>query len=166
MGSNRGENYNFSNGQEINHHGGTRRKQEVLSGWSRVMEEREMPYCVRGYHINSAIWTAAIGEELVCSREPTNATDGYAVTVEKDGTIIGHLPRKISKVCFLFLRRGGSINCTVTGGKIYSADLPQGELEIPCTLLFKGKAKEIQKLETVVVYGVIITVNQKCILIV
>ena len=111
------------------------------------MEETEMPCCVRGYLIYSAIWTAAIGEELVCSREPTNATDRYAVTVEKDGTIIGHLPRKISKVCSVFLRRGGSINCTVTGGKRYSADLPQGGLEIPCTLLFKGKAKEIQKLK-------------------
>ena len=34
--------------------------------------EKEMACCVRGYHIYKHIWTAAIGEVLVCSREPTN----------------------------------------------------------------------------------------------
>ena len=61
-----------------------------------------------------------------------------------DEVIIGHLPKRISKICSLFLRRGGSITCTVTGGRRYSGDL--GGLEIPCTLLFKSKGKEIQKL--------------------
>ena len=35
----------------------------------------------------------------------------------------GHLPRKMSKVCSLFLRRGGSIRCKVTGSRRYSSDL-------------------------------------------
>ena len=35
---------------------------------------------VRGYH---DIWAAAIGEELVCGREPTNMADRYAVAVLK-----------------------------------------------------------------------------------
>ena len=105
-----------------------------------------MNSCVRGYHVYDTIWTAVVGEELVCIREPTNVTDRYAVGVQKDEVIIGHLPKRISKICSLFLRRGGSITCTVTGGRRYSGDLPQGGLEIPCTLLFKSKAKEIQKL--------------------
>ena len=72
-----------------------------------------MACCVRGYHV----WAAAFGEVLACRREPSNASDRYAIEVLKHGTIIGHLrlPRKISKVCSLFLRRGGSIRCTVTG---------------------------------------------------
>ena len=70
------------------------------------------------------IWAAAIGEELVCDREPTNMADRYAVAVLKQGTVIGHLPRKISKVCSLFLRRGGSIRCTVTWSRRHPSDLP------------------------------------------
>lgn len=111
------------------------------------MDERDLPCCVRGYHVYQAIWTAAIGEELVCEREPTNAVDRYAVAVIKSGTVIGHLPRKISKVCSLFLRRGGTIHCIVSGSRRYSADLPQGGLEIPCNLKFKAKIKAIQTLE-------------------
>ncbi len=67
---------------------------------------------------------AAIGEELVCGREPTNMADRYAVAVLKQETVIGHLPRKISKVCFLFLRIGGSICCTVMGSRCHPSDLP------------------------------------------
>lgn len=93
------------------------------------------------------IWTAAVGEVVVCSREQTNAADRYAVAVTKDEVVVGHLPRKISKLCSLFLRRGGSMHCTVTGRRRYSADLPQGGLEVPCSLLFKAKANEIKKLK-------------------
>ena len=34
--------------------------------------EKEMACCVRGYHVYKDMWAAAIGEVLVCSREPTN----------------------------------------------------------------------------------------------
>ena len=70
----------------------------------------ERACCVRSYHIYKEIWEAAVGEILVCEREPRNAADRYAVAVKKDGTIIGHLPRKVSRVCSLFLRRGGIIH--------------------------------------------------------
>ncbi len=71
----------------------------------------------------------------------------YAVTVIRAGVIIciGYLPRRISRVCSIFLRRGGSIHCVVIGGRRYSADLPQGGLEIPCSLHFEGKLKEATK---------------------
>ena len=111
------------------------------------MEEVEIPCCVRGYHVYKVIWAAAIGEEVECRREPTNFHDRYAVAVIKDGNTIGHLPRKLSKICSLFLKRGGYIRCHVIGSRRYSADLPQGGLEIPCTLLFKGQSKEIYKLK-------------------
>ena len=60
--------------------------------------------------------------------------DPFAVAVMKNGTIIGHVPRKISSVCSLFLDRNGSITCCVTGHKRYLHDLTQGGIEIPCTL--------------------------------
>jgi hypothetical protein len=112
------------------------------------MDEIEVPCCVRGYHVYQTTWAAAVGEHLVCGREPTNAADRYAVAVVKDGSVIGHLPRKVSKVCSLFLRRGGSLHCIVTGGRRYSVDLPQGGLEIPCRLLFKARTKELDKLKS------------------
>ena len=40
---------------------------------------------MRGYHVYNDIWEAAVGETLVCVREPRNAHDRYAVAVEKDG---------------------------------------------------------------------------------
>ena len=40
--------------------------------------------------------------------------DRYAVAVHRGNTIVGHLPRKISTMCSLFIRRGGSISCTVS----------------------------------------------------
>lgn len=40
--------------------------------------------CVRGYHVYQAVWDAAVGEVLVCKREPTNAVDRYAVAVVKN----------------------------------------------------------------------------------
>ena len=61
---------------------------------------------VRGYHIYKETWTAVIGRELVCSREATNAADKNAVAVVKGETLIGHLPRKLSEVCSLFLLVG------------------------------------------------------------
>ena len=102
--------------------------------------------CVRGYHIYQDQWEAAIGEELECHHERGNAADAYAVSVMREGTIIGHLPRKISRLCTLFIRRGGVIQCRITGRQKHSSDLPQGGLQIPCFLSFEGEAKDIKKL--------------------
>ena len=115
----------------------------------KMAAEFRKKLCVRGYHVYDEIWEAAVGEMLVCVREPRNAHDRYAVAVEKDGTVIGHLPKKVSRVCALFLKRGGSIHCTVTGKRRYSADLPQGGVEIPCSAVFVGKSNEIQKMKRV-----------------
>ena len=51
---------------------------------------------IRGYHIYKTVWKARIGEVLSCAREPTNAIDRYAVSVFKNSTVVGHLPKRIS----------------------------------------------------------------------
>ena len=81
------------------------------------MEEFVAPTCIRGYHIYRRIWSATIGKKLVCKREISNVVDRYAVTVLKDSTVVGHLPKKISKICSLFLHCGGTITCEVTGNR-------------------------------------------------
>ena len=64
----------------------------LASGWCAIekqsMEEFEVPWCIRGYHIYKDIWHAAIGQHLSCRREPDNTSDRYAVAVIKDGIIV------------------------------------------------------------------------------
>ena len=50
-----------------------------------VQNKREPKYervcCIRVYYIYQEIWCAAVGEVLMCNKEPKNFIDGYAVTV-------------------------------------------------------------------------------------
>ncbi len=98
---------------------------------------------VRGYHIYKEVWESNVGERLACETEQNNSFDMNAVAVIKSSYVVSHLPRKISLICSLFLRRSGcSINCEVISEKRYSRDLPQGGLEIPCLLYFSGNSSE------------------------
>ncbi len=84
------------------------------------MSERAS-FCVeamaRGYQ---SVCTALVGEELPCQWETVNHRDPFAVPVLKDEVIVGHVPRKISSICSIFLRRNGWISCRVTGSRRYS----------------------------------------------
>ena len=91
---------------------------------SNKSAEIEVLSCVLGYHVYKYRWAVAIGELLTCSGEPTNMSVRYALPVVKEGTTIGHLPQKIFKVCSMFLRSDGVINCKVTGSRCFSDDLP------------------------------------------
>ena len=102
--------------------------------------------CVRGYHYYQNVWDPFLGEVLPCLREDGNPHDRYAVAVSKSSRVVGHVPRRISTLCSMFLRRGGTIACIVKGTRRYSYDLPQGGMEIPCQLKFSaGDAKSLQK---------------------
>ena len=73
------------------------------------MEEYVVVSSVRGHHVYKDIWTPAIGEVLTCTQELTNAHDVYAVAVKRGADIVGHVPRSISYLCYLFIERGGII---------------------------------------------------------
>ena len=73
-------------------------------GWRQVWRE----CCVRGYHVYIDVWDASIGEELDCHREPNNAKDPYAVKVVKSGVVVGHLPKKLSRIYSLFIAVEGT----------------------------------------------------------
>ena len=68
-----------------------------------VMSSFSIESMVRGYHVYSDIWSASLDEELVCAREPDNYSDPFAVAVVRSEVTVGHIPRKISSVCALFL---------------------------------------------------------------
>ena len=64
--------------------------------------------------------------------------------VMKSGIVVGHLPKKISATCSLFLRKGGAISCQVTDERRKrSVDLVQGGLEIQCLLIFSSKKRDL-----------------------
>ena len=51
--------------------GGGDKEQPAGSRYASTMSaEMEIPICVRGYHVYKDIWAAAVGELLMCSREP------------------------------------------------------------------------------------------------
>ena len=84
---------------------------------------------------------------LQCEKEEGNSHDLYAVAVKELDSIVGHVPRTISTLCHLFLSRGGSITCIVTGIRKCSDDLPQGDLEVPCQLTFRGDEPAVEKVK-------------------
>ena len=110
------------------------------------MHEFTINSVIRGYHKYQRVWSAPIdGRDLQCEREPGNPMDTSAVAIldhsstsDSAGSTItvGHVPRLISMVCSIFIRRGGTIVCVVTGPRQYSSDLPQGG---SCCYIFRTK---------------------------
>ena len=112
------------------------------------MEEFETSSCIRGYHVYQDRWVPIIGEWLECTRQPENPRDRYAIAVCKGAEIVGHVPRYISTLCSLFIRRGGTLYAIVLGGRQYPRDLVQGGMEVPCRLHFVGNGGELKKVKS------------------
>ena len=107
---------------------------------------RESVIC--GHHVSKAHFTPVIGRVLPCANERGNIHDIYAVAIKDDDTIVGHVPRAISSVCHMFLNKSGtSIHSEIVGNRIYSQDLPQGGLEIPCKYIFEGPPVYVDKVK-------------------
>ena len=62
-------------------------------------------------------------EHLVCAQDVNNRCGLFAVAVLQGWEMVHHILKK-SAPCFLFLRRGGSIQSQVTRNCRYSKDLP------------------------------------------
>ena len=73
----------------------------------------EIQFCMGGFHVYKAVWTACIQEVLSCSRETSNLHDQFVVEVLKVETdpqmIVNHLPRSISLTCRFFEKMRKSI---------------------------------------------------------
>ena len=52
------------------------------------MDTMEKECCIRGYHVYSDVWEAAIDEELYCKRELSNTADRCAVASMADDWMI------------------------------------------------------------------------------
>ena len=62
-----------------------------------------MNCCIRAYYVYKEVWEATAEESSLCERKPENVSDRYVVSVKKEVTIMGHLPRKVSWGVFAVL---------------------------------------------------------------
>ena len=89
---------------------------------------------LRGYHEYRSIWTPSIGEELGAKNKSHNV---HAIAALKllPGTIrpsvVGHLPREISRFTYYIIIHGGRVSCQVMDVHHRRSPLVQGGLEIP-----------------------------------
>ena len=123
----------------------------VIFKMDAAMDMHEANSCVRGFHVYSNIWTLFVGETLACEQESGNANDPYAVAIKKGSEAVGHVPRKSSAASCYFCCLGGTIYCEITDDQqLYSSDLPQGGLEIPCKFIFRGDTKSVAKVRKLI----------------
>ena len=107
---------------------------------------------IRGYHVYKDVWSSFIGEMLYCRRDVRNHHDPFAAAVCKGTTVVGHMPRKISAACYVFLgKAGATITGKVTGSRRYSHDLPQGGMEIPWVMKFAGDKVLVNKVMSLLI---------------
>jgi hypothetical protein len=98
-----------------------------------------------GYHIYKDIWTLYVEEELFVRTEDENKHDRHAVAIIKDNSAVGHMPRSLLPVSWFLIKRGGTVNCEVTGHRKFGVGL-----EVPCVYTYKGTKKTIKKLRKLI----------------
>ena len=96
----------------------------------------EFKFCsaVRGYHVYRDTWKPYVSECLRCEHEIDNLFDMFAIKVCLDNSIVGHLPREISRATKFLLDRGALINVTIRLTIVRRSPLFQGGLEVLCTV--------------------------------
>ena len=77
--------------------------------------ERRVENVIHGHHVYKCIWMPRLGEQLTLAPESDNDHDRRAVAVSKGSTVVGHVPRSLSRIVWCFLRRGGIGRSEVSG---------------------------------------------------
>ena len=76
----------------------------------------EFECVIRGYHEYKRVWNPEMNERLSTEIETGNPHERYAVAVVfKEHGTVGHIPKKISRLCCSFLSRGGVVQVRVLG---------------------------------------------------
>ena len=105
---------------------------------TNTLKVTEFSAAVRGYHYYGSIWFPEKEEQLDCSHDFGNVFDVFAIkTCKPDGTVVGHLPREISRATKFLLDRGAQISAILTSTDYRRSPLVQGGLEIACKVIVK-----------------------------
>ena len=106
----------------------------------------EFESVIRGHHVSKQLWSPVVGESLDVECEPSNPYDSYAVSVLRDGTVVGHVPREVRRHFYTFLHNGGNITCEVTCHRKYGKGL-----EGPCVYEFRASREIVRKVKKTLV---------------
>ena len=93
---------------------------------------------LHGFHVYKEIWKPITGELLRCSHEWNNIYDRYAIAANKQlrgrlaDSIIGHLPREISRATCFFLLRGAMVHLKSNWWKLSSIPIDSGRSGNSC----------------------------------
>ena len=100
-----------------------------------------LAYAARGFHEYRKIWAPTINQKLIVKPQTRNLFDPYAIGLFtkirgkiEPLSLVGHLPREISRFSKFYLEYGGNMKASVRNVKFRRSPLPQGGLEIPITL--------------------------------
>jgi len=108
---------------------------------------------IRGYHYYRRYWHPVEEEQLVCSHEEDNAFDQFAIkTCKLNGSIVGHLPRELSRTLNFLMIRDARIFADLKSTNHRRSPLVQGGLEIPCkiTIQMSPTRKNTQLLDRLI----------------
>ena len=115
-----------------------------------IVKEYQHKSTAKGFDVYKEIWNPVEGKVVDNRMEPENRTDKYAVCIEKNGNVVGHLPKgkygRFSKMIFFFLRADEYGSCKVRINKSKAINRGDG-MEIECTLEFIGQRRFIDILK-------------------
>ena len=104
-------------------------EQIILPNVLLTMGQWRFMCIVYGYHVYKELWEPFLNDEFTTKHQRNNPHD-YAVAVLKtDAEIVGHLPRELSKIWYLFILHGCSITGVVKGRRCKTHE-PCGGMEI------------------------------------
>ena len=76
----------------------------------------EYTVAVREYHYFKSIWQAKKNEGLVCQFKYGNSSRMFAINLcDQRGTMVGHLPREISRITKFIIVRGATVSVMLPG---------------------------------------------------
>ena len=90
---------------------------------------------VQGHHVYERAWSPVVGEILQLSCEEDNDHDRFSISVMKVEFVVGHVPQRLSRTVWYFLRHCGKATCEVTGRWKFG-----NGLEVPCLIILWGKS--------------------------
>ena len=104
---------------------------------------------VRGFHDYKDIWCPSVGEILDLKREPTNPKDALAVCIQKDGTVVGHMPYNLAPLVSYFLERDLNTGSVEITGVPLNRGAGMG-MEVPCIYRLVGPEMYVKRLKDVI----------------
>ncbi len=91
---------------------------------------------IKGYYHYEKIWAPRIDEVLRCLHERENNFDEFAITIIKEGLIVGHVPRQISQQFYNILKNEGYIKVKVIGNP---SKTKKYGIHVPCLHVINGQ---------------------------